>query len=176
MELDGARYQRPPLNALNRSSSVQNMCRRRMMPTFDSERNLSVQEAKNSWCNLDSIHSRASTFDDLRQWHSLDSVHSRVSTAAEPKGGLIGTNSRSSHSDMNDSSCSFASFGDSFDTDSPSNDDDTGDTDVAAILSASRAFTRLQEDPTPYSVLVKQQSMRLKRGASYRGSLAMGSP
>lgn len=169
--------QLPPFKALLRSSSV-TMGRRRPMPSFDSERHLSVQEAnKSSWCNLDSVHSRKDVFDDLRQWQKLDSIHSRGSIVAVPMdGGILGGTSRSSNtnnSDMNDSSnCSFASFGESFDG-SPSGDDDADKAHLASLLLAREAFTQLQEEPTPRSVLMKQQSMRLKRGASYRGSLSL---
>ena len=79
-------------------------------------------------------------------WENLDSVHSR---ADEIRFVELANGSSS----LNDSTCSFASFGDS-------------DERVDAI--ASKVFTRLQEEPTPSFVLNKQQSMRLKRGMSFR--------
>lgn len=172
-ELDGDRcrqQQLQPFNVLHRSSSVSCMGRPRMMPSFDSERNLTAREAKGSWCNMDSVHSRASVFDDFRKRKDLDSAHiSLESTAGESS--KKGDNNVS-NSDFNDSSCSFASFGMSSNNDDGDDDEDYQN-DLAAIISASKAFTGLQEEPTPRAVLMKQHSMRLNRKASYRGSLSL---
>jgi hypothetical protein len=88
-------------------------------------------------------------------WYNLDSVHSAKMMDLNDDDDDKNNDSVVS---MQTSSSSFASFGES------------GGDDVAAMVMASRAFTKLVEAPTPRSILLKQQSSRLRRGASYRGS------
>jgi hypothetical protein len=86
-------------------------------------------------------------------WYSMDSVHSTrmIDSNDDEKND-------SSLVSMNTSSSSFASF------------EESGDDDIATVAVASREFTQLAEAPTPRTFLLKQQSSRLRRGASYRGS------
>lgn len=84
-------------------------------------------------------------------WSNLDSVHSTTLDWAD-------SSKNDSFVSMSTSSSSFESFGESGD-------------DVVADSLASKAFTQLKETPTPRAVMMKQHSMRLRRGSSYRGSL-----
>ena len=63
--------------------------------------------------------------------------------------------------DFNDSCCSFASFG--------GNDSNSSLENSGSDLQMQRAaFTRLSEDPTPRRMLMKTQSLRMKRGMYMR--------
>lgn len=101
---------------------------------------------------MESLPSERSLVDPNSGWTNLDSVHSSKLDWAE--------SSKNDSMSMSTSSSSFASFGESGD-------------DVVADSIASQAFTKLAEVPTPRAVMLKQHSLRLRRGASYRGSLSL---
>jgi hypothetical protein len=140
---------RGPLRGSNNS-------RRKLFVTSESERSLDED-----WSNLDSVHSRSVPMNcDQEKWNTLDSVHSKA-TSTIP----VNDYTSNSSGDLNDSSCSFASFGNS--------DQEATSIQEAELATIRSNFTKLEEQATPRSVLFKQQSLRLKRGASYRGSLSL---
>jgi hypothetical protein len=214
MALIEERSQRGPTprsRAFHRSNSV-NMYQRSMLPSFDSERRLHhhdddaaaaplttssdlLARTAGSWNTMDSIHSRMD--ETRRQWH--DSIHSRVSTALPTNSmkmsiGNSTASSTPSYSDMEDSTCSFASFGngpDDIGTNGSLHDDSnvesSSNAQMESIRLASQTFTSLNDEILPVApssqhgmhmgnrstTLMKQQSMRLKRGPSFRGSLSL---
>lgn len=165
--MDEKRFQRhaPRSQLLSRSSSV-NMYRRRLMPSFDSDRRLhspSVNRdfGKDSWDTLDSIHSRVSTATGNGEKSCLSKANDSRSTSSQL-------------SDLEDSTSSFASFG-GMDEQEMSLDavyrDNTTSSDSIAL--ASKSFTTLQDEVNPDFRCVKQLSLRMKRGPSFRGSLSL---
>jgi hypothetical protein len=98
---------------------------------------------------------------DEKTWDSMDSVHSRASTVTSQY--FSAGNSAEDSFNYDGSGDSFASFGDSFNECS------------AAIEEIKDAFTDLDETPKPppprRAPLMKQNSLRFTRGASFRGSL-----
>jgi hypothetical protein len=196
----------PRSRAFHRSNSV-NMYQRSMLPSFDSERRLTTSRttatkspldvsrtaAASSWNTMDSIHSRMD--ETRRQWH--DSIHSRVSTALPTNsmkmsiGNSTTASSTPSYSDMEDSTCSFASFGNgpedngiSGSLNDDSNLDSSSSAQMESIRLASQTFTSLNDETLPVApssnsignrsaTLMKQQSIRLKRGPSFRGTLSL---
>jgi hypothetical protein len=207
MALIEERSQRGPTprsRTFHRSNSV-NMYQRSMLPSFDSERRLTtsttttapsdlLSRTANGWNTMDSIHSRMD--ETRRQWH--DSIHSRVSTALPTNsmkmsiGNSTTSSSTPSYTDMEDSTCSFASFGngpEDIGTNGSSHDDSnmesSSNAQMESIRLASQTFTSLNDEALApssshlhsignrNSTLMKQQSMRLKRGPSFRGSLSL---
>ena len=141
-----------------------------------SDRSLTVFDEAKSWDNLDSVHSRISHMDGF-----LSSGGRNVKTTATA--GLEGGSNAqhdssadgSSFQNGDDSCCSFASFGGGRST-SCSNDDESESEIEAQVLALSRTFQRLQEHtemPTPRTILLRQHSYRMQRGASFRGSLSL---
>lgn len=150
-----ANRQRPRLES--RSSSLV-FNRPKLMSSSFSERSLGILKEDQALDNV-SVHTQRThkSIEELREWSSLDSIHSRVSSSAY-------LDDDEGSSDFNESGTSFASFGGS--------DDSANNDDVAATV-ASKQFTKLAEAPTPRQVLMKQQSYRMTRGASFRGSLSL---
>jgi hypothetical protein len=100
---------------------------------------------------------------DEKTWDSMDSVHSRASTVTSQYFSSGGGTSEDSFN-YDGSGDSFASFGDSF-----------NELSSAAVEEIKDAFTDLDEKPKPLpprrAPLMKQNSLRFTRGASFRGSL-----
>jgi hypothetical protein len=100
---------------------------------------------------------------DEKTWDSMDSVHSRASTVASQYFSA-GNSSYDDSFNYEGSNDSFASFGDSF-----------NELSSAAVAKIKDAFTDLDEKPKPppprRAPLMKQNSLRFQRGASFRGSL-----
>jgi hypothetical protein len=113
-----------------------------------------------SWHKNDSVHSGK----DEKTWESMDSVHSRCSTAGSQYFSA-GNSSAEDSFNYNDSNDSFASFGDSF-----------NELSAGSISEIKDAFTELNEKPAPprrAPQLMKSNSLRFQRGASFRGSLSL---
>ena len=118
------------------------------------------EEAKMSWDHLDSMHSRVSCSQQL------------IEPAAQQQQQLGSNSNNNDDSFLNDSCGSFASFGGS------SCGGSEEDEETAAAV---QSFQRLEpEPPQPIAaavprtaLLLKQQSYRLQRGASFRGSLSL---
>jgi hypothetical protein len=99
---------------------------------------------------------------DEKTWDTMDSVHSRASTVTSHLYSAGNSEDSFNYDGSNDS---FASFGDSFNELSP-----------ATVEEIKDAFTDLEhEKPKPppprRAPLMKQNSLRFTRGASFRGSL-----
>jgi hypothetical protein len=102
------------------------------------------------------------TVADEKTWDSMDSVHSRASTVASQH---FGNNDCDDSFNYNDSGDSFASFGESFSELSES---------VSEIKDAFTDLTELPKPPPPRRApLMKSNSLRFTRGASFRGSLSL---
>jgi lipopolysaccharide export LptBFGC system permease protein LptF len=103
---------------------------------------------------------------DEKTWDSMDSVHSRCSTVTSQYFSA-GNSSADDSFNYNDSGDSFASFGDSF-----------NELSSAAVSEIKDTFTELDDDkpkppPPRRAPLMKQNSLRFTRGASFRGSLSL---
>jgi hypothetical protein len=111
--------------------------------------------------DADKLTSGNLTVADEKTWDSMDSVHSRASTVLCSAG-----NSECDDSfNYNDSGDSFASFGESFSELSES---------VSEIKDAFTDLTELPKAPPPRRApLMKSNSLRFTRGASFRGSLSL---
>jgi hypothetical protein len=100
---------------------------------------------------------------DEKTWDSMDSVHSRASTVTSQYFSA-GTGNSEDSFNYDGSGDSFASFGDSF-----------NELSSAAVEEIKDAFTDLDEKPKPppprRAPMMKQNSLRFVRGASFRGSL-----
>lgn len=94
-----------------------------------------------------------------KSWKNLDSVHSRQSNGA---GGNGEHNQQNTDVNSNDSCASFASFG-------GHSSGELGDS-CEDLSIQKAAFTNLKEEITPRRVLLKAQSVRLKKGVSFRNS------
>jgi hypothetical protein len=101
---------------------------------------------------------------DEKTWDSMDSVHSRASTVTSQYFSAGNSGNSDDSFNYDGSNDSFASFGDSF-----------NELSSAAVEEIKDAFTDLDEKPKPppprRAPLMKQNSLRFTRGASFRGSL-----
>jgi len=142
-----------------RRQSFTNCSSNRRASYSHGDRSLGVLDEINSWNHLDSVHS--SRVSNTLQVEQLLNNNNNTDGSA--------SNNDSSSKNFNDSCNSFASFGGSSDADS----DDLHEIE-AAVQALSQKFQNVQEDvPTPRALLLKQQSYRMQRGASFRGSLSL---
>ena len=143
---------------------------RRNSTEIDPEDLLKLEEQ--SWNDLDSLHSRGSTTDQsAKSWTTMDSIHSKTETGV-PSIMDIGNGSFN----LDESSSSFASFGDSA-TDLFSETIPGSPTKRAGPLSElsiqSRQFRSLSDGPTPRSILLTQQNMKYQRAGMRHTSLTL---
>jgi hypothetical protein len=125
-----------------------------------------------AWGTNDSVHSKDKKDDSLtftaeeKTWDSMDSVHSRCSTVASQyfSAGNSGSDDSFNYNDSNDS---FASFGDSF--------NELSSSSITEIKDGFKDLSHEKPKPPPprRAPLMKQNSLRFQRGASFRGSLSL---
>lgn len=113
-------------------------------------------DLKKNLDNIDSIHSRTKEDDEKKSWDTLHSIHSKAIKEC-----------------YDESNSSYASFGDSSSSDVGNTIEEVGKPPGSQLAFQSRQFQSLGDVPNPRAIMMKQQSLRLQRGASYRGTLSL---